>query len=490
MTNVLIGAGRRHATTGRQVTNVMPQRAPIGRRPRYRLLHIVASALLVVVPYTAEAVTLTGNWSGFYNWDCGEKGRADIVFRITDYGNGTLGGEATYLGGMTVLSGYRFSNAIWDEWGIDSGIVDPNGLEVSLRVPDSDFSNNNDFSGRLEGGTISGVTLNGEGCSTNFGPSGHFSITLPDSCAGDCDSDGVVTIAELILGVNILLERSLLDDCDAADRNDDGRLIVNELVAAVNSLLCNCQPCPTPRPTNTATRTPTTTPTPTQPPNPTETLPTPGQILFHEGWERAAVRRYALETEDSFDLIEGDTGPWLTADTETECPEHGPSPNFSEVIRVDGNKALRVQSHFKPESGCADNVFVGAVNIDPPSFRALDYPLNERVFFSFREQGQTTGNDECEAVLVSLVFDDRDRLTYVLQRGPAWDRRPDGSECHDIFEQHTLLLAPRGGTYVRNLLADAAAAGLRRPNRVTLISLDTDSGASATFDDIQFFLGG
>ena len=54
------------------------------------------------------------------------------------------------------------------------------------------------------------------------------------SCPGDCNGDGVVTINELILAVNIGLGLANVDQCPAADVNDDGQVTVNEVVTAVN----------------------------------------------------------------------------------------------------------------------------------------------------------------------------------------------------------------------------------------------------------------
>jgi hypothetical protein len=53
------------------------------------------------------------------------------------------------------------------------------------------------------------------------------------ACQGDCNGDRVVTINELIAGVNIALGTAAVAQCSALDANDDGRVAVNELVAAV-----------------------------------------------------------------------------------------------------------------------------------------------------------------------------------------------------------------------------------------------------------------
>jgi len=59
-------------------------------------------------------------------------------------------------------------------------------------------------------------------------------------CAGDCDGDDVVTIAELVRSVRAALDPDRIGDCWAADRNDDGTVTINELVAAVDRALSGC----------------------------------------------------------------------------------------------------------------------------------------------------------------------------------------------------------------------------------------------------------
>jgi CSLREA domain-containing protein len=128
--------------------------------------------------------------------------------------------------------------------------------------------------------------------------------TPPIGCPGDCNGDGVVTINELILIINIALGNLPLSACLAADLNGDGVLTIGEAIAAVQSALdgcpcgfigprmcggtcpnrgevcvilpddsgCVCQPeGPTHTPTVTATPTRTATRTPTGISRPTET---------------------------------------------------------------------------------------------------------------------------------------------------------------------------------------------------------------------------
>ncbi|GIW44056.1 MAG: hypothetical protein KatS3mg077_1338 [Candidatus Binatia bacterium] len=92
---------------------------------------------------------------------------------------------------------------------------------------------------------------------------------IAETCAGDCDDDGSVTVNEIVTLVRIAL---LLEDaraCAAGDTDGDGRITVDEIVRAVRSVLAGCPPLgggtPTPTPSATAfsPRTPTHTHTAT-----------------------------------------------------------------------------------------------------------------------------------------------------------------------------------------------------------------------------------
>jgi hypothetical protein len=50
----------------------------------------------------------------------------------------------------------------------------------------------------------------------------------------------VVTVAELVRGVNIALDNRPVADCSAFDEDGDGRVAVDELVRGVNALLRGC----------------------------------------------------------------------------------------------------------------------------------------------------------------------------------------------------------------------------------------------------------
>jgi hypothetical protein len=65
---------------------------------------------------------------------------------------------------------------------------------------------------------------------------------LPLRCVGDCNQNGFVTVDEVVLGVNIALERpgTTIDECLEMDTDQDRKVAVNELVQAVGGLLQGC----------------------------------------------------------------------------------------------------------------------------------------------------------------------------------------------------------------------------------------------------------
>jgi hypothetical protein len=65
-------------------------------------------------------------------------------------------------------------------------------------------------------------------------------LVAPPACAGDCDSDGEVTVDELLLGVNIALDTLPLTRCPVFDADSSGSVTVDEILAAVNNALKAC----------------------------------------------------------------------------------------------------------------------------------------------------------------------------------------------------------------------------------------------------------
>jgi Pectinacetylesterase len=77
------------------------------------------------------------------------------------------------------------------------------------------------------------------------GSDGSVTVTQPAlACVGDCGGDGMVTVADLVRGVNISLGAIGVDVCPKFDRDGDGIVLVNELILGVNAALAGCLPDP------------------------------------------------------------------------------------------------------------------------------------------------------------------------------------------------------------------------------------------------------
>jgi hypothetical protein len=62
----------------------------------------------------------------------------------------------------------------------------------------------------------------------------------PGVCVGDCGGDGEVSVADLIVGVNIALGNLPLSDCPAFDADGSGTVDIGELIQGVNNALNGC----------------------------------------------------------------------------------------------------------------------------------------------------------------------------------------------------------------------------------------------------------
>jgi hypothetical protein len=70
------------------------------------------------------------------------------------------------------------------------------------------------------------------------GSSGVFALQQV-ACVGDCNLDGLVTIDEIITGINIALDTQPLEACAVFDAGD-GRVTVDTIVVGVNNALDGC----------------------------------------------------------------------------------------------------------------------------------------------------------------------------------------------------------------------------------------------------------
>jgi hypothetical protein len=81
---------------------------------------------------------------------------------------------------------------------------------------------------------------------TPFTPTNAPTVTplatiTPTPCVGDCNSDGHVTVDEILTMVNIALGNAAVTTCQAGDANHDGHITVDEILTAVNNALNGCR---------------------------------------------------------------------------------------------------------------------------------------------------------------------------------------------------------------------------------------------------------
>jgi len=67
-----------------------------------------------------------------------------------------------------------------------------------------------------------------------------YAAIVPPRCSGDCNSDGQVTVDEILKMVNIALGNTPVTACGAGDTNQDGVITVNEIITGVNNALNGC----------------------------------------------------------------------------------------------------------------------------------------------------------------------------------------------------------------------------------------------------------
>jgi hypothetical protein len=84
------------------------------------------------------------------------------------------------------------------------------------------------------GGPNSAVNTQGQNVAVTCNDGEVFVQSL---LPGDCNGDGMVSVDELVLGVNISLGLRPITDCLAFDTDFNGRVSIDELIKAVNAAL-------------------------------------------------------------------------------------------------------------------------------------------------------------------------------------------------------------------------------------------------------------
>jgi hypothetical protein len=158
------------------------------------------------------------------------------------------------------------------------------------------------------------------------------------TCTGDCDTNQMVEVDEMVIIVEVALGTEGLDACMAADAGGDDRVTIDEVVQARNNAVFGCG----------GTR-PTPTPTPSQTPTPTTPAATPlGERVFSIRQDSTAgmVSRTAFLTSVLKDLLE--------FPNVSSCFSRGPLRLVAGVADENGVASLSV----------AEDTFIGLVALD------------------------------------------------------------------------------------------------------------------------------
>jgi len=210
----------------------------------------------------APAIGMRDDGEFMVVWEAyGQEGLGDGAFgQLFDSSGAALGDEFRVDDERTAYAGYL------DASGTESGFIvvwneprDPGGDILTTRArrfgADGVAAAVVDVDPQDQGDQAGGVVDSRDGISLiaweGFGPdeqdifAQRFAEVAPTPtpgvvCAGDCDGDGSVSVAELIRAVNIALGTLDVSQCTAVDGDGDGAVAINELIAAVNSALDGC----------------------------------------------------------------------------------------------------------------------------------------------------------------------------------------------------------------------------------------------------------
>ena len=186
------------------------------------------------------------------------------------------------------------------------------------------------------------------------------------SCPGDCNGDQIVTVDELVRGVNIALDQQTIDSCPAFDRNSDGQVTIEELLAAVSAAIGTCPAAPTPTATGTtgeATSTPEATVTGT-------VVATSTATRTATSTGSAVATPTSTATVEPSETAEPTQTPEAT-DTEppTPTPTTTPSGTTSDLIAViDGGEVRLAWTNPDPSGGYTQALVLRRLNapVDGP----------------------------------------------------------------------------------------------------------------------------
>lgn len=208
-----------------------------------------------------------------------------------------------------------------------------------------------------------------------------------------------------------------------------------------------------------------------------------------ERWEAAEVGTYVPP-----DLINGDAGAWFLGDTVSEFPDCGPTPQRGEILVLNGNKALRLQSNDSA-SQCIDDVWLALTEFDSTN-PGFSVPLVAGSIISFREIGQLIdpqlhdSGQNCTVPPcfdnVSLLLEDSNAnlLAYVFQRYPDAVANVPNVNFGDTYRE--VFLDPAAVSYRRDLFSDFQTIPSFDPQNAEIVYIEfrVDEHGWAILDDL------
>lgn len=187
-----------------------------------------------------------------------------------------------------------------------------------------------------------------------------------------------------------------------------------------------------------------------------------------ESWSSAQPGIYIPHESDPIQ-ISGDSGAWLVADTASNFPEDGPTPNKAEIISAGNDRHLKLTSR-SGASGVAENIWVVRHRLFDPISIPLDSgkkisviqsgSLDDPNWSGYRPSG---GSPNCTCVYLMLEDNRGNILVYLFQRAANYPSHTKTLQGYDsggnlvsIGYHEILLGSPNadGGTYVRNVFED------------------------------------
>jgi hypothetical protein len=189
---------------------------------------VVATADVSTTMGTAVAVTLAASDAD------GDRLTLRVVSQPAHGTAAIHGTEATYFPEPGFTGGDSFTFAAWD------GSTDSNLGTVSVWVASITATPTPTTETATPATETPTATATTTTVATTTPTQTSSPAPTPIPCVGDCHRDGVVTVEEILVGIDIALGNLPLSQCPTFDVSGDGQVTVDEILRAVNNALDGC----------------------------------------------------------------------------------------------------------------------------------------------------------------------------------------------------------------------------------------------------------